>query len=193
LSKNFTAITLIALLTGLLVSSCSPSFLAAPTITAVPPTETPLPTATAVPPTETAVPTGTPSATPEPTITPTLIPPLAEYNGIPIMPAAITGMEFMGDYQFTTLVSAEKIIAYYERELVMGGWKIRADMKESIPTDMAFQKNSLFVFFKISFNSSSSRSDGAILTVCPFFTIRATSDTSPAIKKLPLVKTERLC
>jgi hypothetical protein len=149
LSKNFTAITLIALLTGLLVSSCSPSFLAAPTITAVPPTETPLPTATAVPPTETAVPTGTPSATPEPTITPTLIPPLAEYNGIPIMPAAITGMEFMGDYQFTTLVSAEKIIAYYERELVMGGWKIRADMKESIPTDMAFQKNSLFVFFKI--------------------------------------------
>ena len=65
------------------------------------------------------------------------------------MPAAISGQEEMGDYQFTTTASSSEIKAYYERKMVDLGWELHPEMMASIPTDLAFKKGGLFVFFKI--------------------------------------------
>lgn len=50
--------------------------------------------------------------------------PLTEWNGIPIMPGAIGGLDLEDGYQFTTLASVEEITLYYEAELAALGFQI---------------------------------------------------------------------
>jgi hypothetical protein len=50
--------------------------------------------------------------------------PLAEWEGIPVMPGAVGGMAADDGYQFTTLVPLDEIVLYYETELAALGYQI---------------------------------------------------------------------
>jgi hypothetical protein len=63
------------------------------------------------------------------------------------MPSAITGQEFMGDYQFTTTASPTEISAYYTQELAKLGWELHTDMMSPGFADLVFSKAGLYVFF----------------------------------------------
>ena len=91
------------------------------------------------------------------TSTPTVIPALPDWNGIPIMPGAVTDLEDTGGYQFTINASATDITNYYKQEMANRGWELRPDMMASIPTDLAFQKGGTFVFFKIVPNGNNNQ------------------------------------
>src|SRR5688500_4030406 len=106
-------------LLSLLLPACSAL---APT-----PTATPVPTASA---------TTRPTSTPRPTLTPTIMPtptqdiallvpvgtPEAEWEGIPIMPAALAGAAYTGQYRFTIKTTAGEIQEFYTTELADLGW-----------------------------------------------------------------------
>ena len=48
--------------------------------------------------------------------------PLAEWNGIPIMPSATTGEESTGIYSFKTGASVTEVVDYYKAEMTNLGW-----------------------------------------------------------------------
>lgn len=48
--------------------------------------------------------------------------PLAEWNGIPIMPSATTGEESAGIYSFKTDASVMEVVDYYKAEMTNLGW-----------------------------------------------------------------------
>jgi hypothetical protein len=128
----------------LALTSCS-AFAPQPTETPVP-TLTPLPTLTSTPPpTLTTTPTQTPTVTPlPPTEVPTQTPlpptktpsaaglpmpagePAAEWEGIPVMPAALAGEGDSTGYSFTIQASTEEIQAFYEKEMPRLGWELLA-------------------------------------------------------------------
>jgi len=85
---------------------------------------TPIPTQTF-----TAIPTLTATVLPTATedVVPTLAPegePASEWNGIPIMPEAITGEGDAEGYIFTIKATPQQIQEYYELELGKLGWQI---------------------------------------------------------------------
>jgi len=124
---------LIALLIALslCVTSCSvfaPAPTATPTQTATPtPTETPLPTATFTPkPTSTPKP---PTSTPTPQLLSALVSsltPVSDWNGVPIMPNAITGSGDDKGYSYTVDAEPAEIRAFYESALSAMGYSLFA-------------------------------------------------------------------
>lgn len=105
------------------------------------PTETPVPTATSFPTsTSTPEPTITPSPTDKPTKTsapPTETPsapgftmptgkPVANWEGIPIMPNAIAGDGDGKGYSFTIKATPEEVQKFYEKAMVKLGWNLFA-------------------------------------------------------------------
>jgi hypothetical protein len=112
------------------------------------PTQTPIPTATSLPtltstpePTITPTRTATPTPTPvPPTQTPTKTPvpptktpstlglqmpsgtPVANWEGLPVMPNAIAGDSDATGYSFTVKASTEEIQNFYEKEMPKLGW-----------------------------------------------------------------------
>jgi len=99
------------------------------------PTETPTATATSVATlTSTPKPTNTPTQTPvPPTETPAApelhMPsgkPSSNWNGIPIMPNALTGEGSSQGYSFTVNSSSDEIQKFYEKELGKLGWNALA-------------------------------------------------------------------
>lgn len=62
----------------------------------------------------------------EPTPGPTLSAALSEWEGIPIMPGALGGIEADGAYQYTTMASLEEIRAFYETELAALGYTLES-------------------------------------------------------------------
>ncbi len=135
--KLYRIIPLVVLLSAA-VSACSmfaPEPTTTPTPTATPiPTNTPTATLTSTPtmtltPTETATPTPKPSQTPiPPTATfdaNALLPtgePVAEWDGIQIMPGAIHGEEGDEDYRYTVIASNQEAAAYLDYVLKLAGW-----------------------------------------------------------------------
>jgi hypothetical protein len=115
------------------LSACS-AFAPQPTATPEP-TKTPVPTKTFTPePTSTETPTPQPSKTPVPptaTAEDLVLPlpegePLAEWQGIPIMPGAITGKEEPYLYTFVIEASPDEVRVYYEGELAKQGYDLMA-------------------------------------------------------------------
>jgi hypothetical protein len=115
------------------LTSCS-AFAPQPTETPVP-TKTPLPTETLTPePTSTETPTPQPTKTPVPptaTVEAFALPlpegePLAEWQGIPIMPASTAGEEDDDLYMFIVEASPEEVRAYYEVALAKQGYELMA-------------------------------------------------------------------
>jgi hypothetical protein len=105
------------------------------------PTETPTPTVTSSPtPTSTPEPTLTPTPTATPTLTPAppsatpdipFLPmpsgtPMAEWDGIPIMPGAIAGEGDEAGYYFTVDASVDEVQEFYETEMPQAGWELLA-------------------------------------------------------------------
>jgi len=130
------SIAIICLVAGISLSSCSAAAEA-------------LPTATAMPPTATVLPTKTPVPTDLPTDEPLVDIVLSNWNGIPVMPDAVSGQEYFGDYRFEVKQSAEEVIAYYQEEMPALGWEYRPDMVGS-PSEMVFSHQDVYVFFMIA-------------------------------------------
>lgn len=108
------------------------------------------PTATTVVPENTAAPTETAEPTAAPTDIPFLMPALASWRDVPIMPGALTGQVEMVDYFFTINAAEEEITAYYEEEMANLGWQTRPDKTKLAPgTAFTFSKDNLIVFFRI--------------------------------------------
>ncbi len=57
--------------------------------------------------------------------------PLADWNGIPIMPGAIAGEDAGGAYQFTTAADPADVVAFYEAELANLGFKVETAVYET--------------------------------------------------------------
>jgi hypothetical protein len=133
-----TIVTLLCI--SVLLAACSP---AATAPTPLPPTETPAPaTATQLQPTLTPEP-----AQPE---IPNIIPVVDNWEGVPVMPEAISGMFEMGDYFYTIHAAEDEITAYYESSMSNLGWEPREDMTNRAPgTTFTFYKEGRFVFFMI--------------------------------------------
>lgn len=125
---------------ALLLSACTP---AAPAPTPLPPTETPAPvTATPLPPTSTPEP-----AQPE---MPNIIPVVDSWEGVPVMPGAISGMFELGDYFYTIGATKDEIGAFYQTIMADLGWEPREDMIKRVPgTAFTYYKDGRFVFFMI--------------------------------------------
>lgn len=113
-------------ISSLFLATIACSTTAQPTATAVP-TQTFSVTATLAPkntPTEASLP---PTATED--VHDALVPtgqPDAEWNGIPIMPGAITGEGDAEGYVFTIQATPEQIRDYYQNELSKLGWQALA-------------------------------------------------------------------
>ena len=105
------------------------------------PTETPVPTATSLPTlTSTPEPTITPAPTKEPTQTPvppTETPsapvltmptgkPVANWEGIPVMPNAIAGDGDSKGYTFTIKATPDEVQKFYEKAMAKLGWNMFA-------------------------------------------------------------------
>lgn len=87
-------------------------------------TPTPQPTATTAPPTETIV---QPTANAGPVVLPKPSgKPLAEWEGIPVMPAAIAGEGDSSSYSFIIKLSPGAAQKYYETEMPKHGWNMFA-------------------------------------------------------------------
>lgn len=70
--------------------------------------------------------------------------PLAEWNGIPIMPGAIGGETVGGGYQFTTAADMNEITDYYETELSNLGFKLELNVDENAGYAIfSFQKEAI--------------------------------------------------
>jgi hypothetical protein len=128
-------------LSVILLAACN-SFQPAPTLTPTPtntitrsatltqaPTLSPTPSVTPRP-TKSPKPTKTPAP---PTLTPNayglVLPvgkPVAEWNGIPVMPDAIAGEESAGSYAYTVKNSVAAVQKFYIRELPKIGWTLFA-------------------------------------------------------------------
>jgi hypothetical protein len=96
------------------------SSLAPATSTTQPDTQTPIKWPTTVP-TQTTPPKSTKTITPRPTIFGT---PASHYGSIPIPPDAISGMDTVFQYQFSSRRSNKDICDYYNQNLSSTGWKI---------------------------------------------------------------------
>jgi len=70
--------------------------------------------------------------------------PLADFNGIPIMPGAIGGEAVDGGYQFTTAADLDAITSFYETELSNLGFAVELNVDESAGYALLnFQKGDL--------------------------------------------------
>ena len=120
------------------------------------PTATPAPSATSLPsqtptlePTSTVVPTDTPTLTPiPPTETPEapVIPmptgkPVAEWEGIPVMPDAIAGDGDGQGYSYAIRATPADIVAYYQDAMEKLGWKLFA-------TGQGSTESTILIFIK---------------------------------------------
>lgn len=137
-----------AICIALLLCACAP---AAPAPTPLTPTETPVPaTATPLPPTSTPEP-----AQPE---MPNLIPVVDNWEGVPVMPGAISGMFELGDYFYTINATEDEIGAFYEMAMAGLGWVPREDMTKRAPgTAFTYYIDGRFVFFMIQPDSENNR------------------------------------
>jgi hypothetical protein len=103
------------LLSALLLVACSNSAQPATAIPALSSTTVPAFTPTVS--IDTVLPTGqTPDVAPEGQ-------PVTEWDGIPIMPNALTGAGDAEGYVFTIRATAQQIREYYQTELVKRGWQ----------------------------------------------------------------------
>jgi len=123
-------------------------------------TETPTPTNTSLP-TSTSSPTTTPTSTPEPTSTPpnTSVPPTAtptesapdlpmpsgtpssEWEGVSIMPNALSGEGISQGYIFTINATSDEIQLFYENEMAKLGW-------DALASGLSATNATLMIFFK---------------------------------------------
>lgn len=128
----------------LIVLSCIAILLSACTLAPVPPTATPVPaTATPLPPTETPEPTA-------PVEMPNIMPVVDSWEGVPVMPGALSGMFDLGDYFYVIDASEEEIAAFYEAEMPALGWQPREEMTAKAPgTAFTYYRDGRFVFFLI--------------------------------------------
>ena len=79
-----------------------------------------------------------------------IIPVVESWEGVPVMPGAISGMFEMGDYVYTIEAKAEEITAFYERAMPDLGWQPREDKTRLAPgTAFTYYKDGTFVFFMI--------------------------------------------
>jgi hypothetical protein len=103
------------------------------------PTETPIPAATSLPTlTSTSEPTITlaskPTETPVPatdTLSPPVFPlplgtPVANWQGIPVMPSAISGDGDEQGYSYSVEASLDEVQKFYEKEMALLGWNLLA-------------------------------------------------------------------
>ena len=133
------------------------------------PTETPIPTATKLPTsTSTPEPTFTPTPTEKPTERPTKTPvpptetppspdlkmpvgkPLANWEGIPIMPNAIAGDGDSKVYYFTIEATPDEVQKFYEKAMTNFGWNLFATGNS--PTNsiiLMFMKDSSLITISI--------------------------------------------
>lgn len=156
--KLYRIISLVILL-SVVVSACS-VFASEPTATPTPTatstlTSTPTATLTATP-TVTPTPTETPTSTPKPSNTPVpptptfdanaLLPtgePVAEWDGIQIMPRAIHGEEGDEDYRYTVIASNQDAAAYLDSVLKLAGWSYFVHGEgNNGPSILMYQKDS---------------------------------------------------
>ncbi len=128
----------------------------APTTTSTPTatqTDTPIPTATNTSiPTETFTPTTTSTPTPETIAGPDrpkfllvpsgyLLP--AEWEGIPVLPEAIAGLEEYGGYYYSVEMPVTEVKQYYQQIMSMSGWSLFAiGVAEDGSLKLVFQKDS---------------------------------------------------
>jgi len=100
-------------------------------------------------PTLTPVPVNT--SAPQPDSTQTENSALFEWQGVPVMPGAVSGEQnAVGDYSFTTPVSSEDLIAYYELHMPELGWQQRSDIDSGDDnTTLAFQNATDFAYIRI--------------------------------------------
>ncbi len=135
--KTTQSIAIFCLIMGILISGCGAAAEPVPTATAVPAT------ATVIPPTETAAPTDMPTYEPLVDIV------LSNWNGVPVMPSAVSGQEYFGDYRFEVKESADEISAFYQQEMPNLGWEFRQDMVGS-SSEMVFSQKEVYAFFMIA-------------------------------------------
>lgn len=70
--------------------------------------------------------------------------PVAEWNGISVMPGAIGGEAIDGSYQFTTAASLAEITAFYETELSNLGFAVETSVDEAVgQAVLDFQKEGM--------------------------------------------------
>jgi hypothetical protein len=70
--------------------------------------------------------------------------PIAEWEGIPIMPGAIAGEVSDGSYQFTSTASSDEIISFYQTELSKLGFELELTTDESAGyTVLSFSKEGI--------------------------------------------------
>lgn len=70
--------------------------------------------------------------------------PLADWNGIPIMPGALAGETVDGGYQFTIQASIDEITSFYETELSNLGYELTLNVNETAGyTILNFRKDSM--------------------------------------------------
>lgn len=133
---------------ALLFSACTP---AAPAPTPLPPTETPAPaTVTPLPSTLTSEPAQQEM--------PNIIPVVDSWEGVPVMPGAISGMFELGDYFYTINTTEDEIGAFYEMAMADLGWEPREDMTTSVPgTAFTYYMDGRFVFFMIQPDGENNR------------------------------------
>lgn len=70
--------------------------------------------------------------------------PLAEWNGIPIMPGAIAGEDVGGAYQYTIVADLAEITAFYETEFSRLGFEVELQVSEKLgQASLSFQKEGM--------------------------------------------------
>ncbi len=113
------------------------------------PTETPLPTATPIP---TATPEPTQTSEPTEIVEPTeeSIPdfalpqgaPVSEWNGLPVMPGALTGQDDGSGYTYTINASLDEAINFYNTQLPALGWSLLAQSEGGEAVIMIYMQES---------------------------------------------------
>jgi hypothetical protein len=133
---------------AVLLSSCSP---AVPAPTPLTPSETSaLATATPL--------LLTPTPEPAPPEIPGLIPVVDYWEGVPVMPGAISGMFELGDYIFTISATEDEIGSFYQMVMADLGWEPREDMIARVPgTSFTYYHDGGFVFFMIQPDGGNNR------------------------------------
>lgn len=66
--------------------------------------------------------------------------PLAEWNGIPVMPQAAAGEEVTGLYSYTAAATTQEAIDYYKAQLTLLGWSEQF-VQEGEPAVMFYVKD----------------------------------------------------
>jgi hypothetical protein len=73
---------------------------------------------------------------------PTFTPPLAAWNGIPIMPQAAAGIEDLDSYLYSIAATSQEVQAFYDNRLPSLGWKfLTTGTGENGALLLLYQKN----------------------------------------------------